>query len=1322
MSAFVDEVLAMSLLGRTRGLSGSLSGLLLVGALVGAVPAAPATAAGAVTVSLAFHDGLSSQYRNARPVLKAHGVNGTFYVASDWMRTFDAHYMRSYELDNLYRDGDEIGGMGRAHQDLTATYDTDPAADTAYKIDQVCGDKQVLSNLGYDPVSFSYPGGAVNPAAEQIVQGCGYTSGRLIGGLGAGGADAEPIPPADPFILRALSSPDPYTLSDLENAVTTAAGDNGGWIPVAIGNVCDQADTGSDYASCMSGGKAIDAGVLSQFLDWVQSPAAPAGTTVRTVRDVMGAAPQPPLPPRPTTVSLTFDDGDASQFPLGANLAAHQDKATFYINTGAVDRGEAASMSWAQIHQLADQGNEIGGHTLDHIDLTDPNTAFAYKWNQTCADRARLYQQGFNPVSFAYPFAAFNSTAESIVAGCGFQSGRTGGTLSENGPIYAESIPPRDPYGFWIEGTTYDGAITLQSLQDDVTAAMNHGGGWVPELFHEICYPNDPSFATCMGGYRVISAQVFEDFLAWLDTQAGNGVSVRTVGDVMNNGGTPPPVVVTSPKAASTVNSIPGTPTQATLSGTAASGGGDVTVKLYSGSYSQGAPAAILTATQTSGSWSVQTDGLADGTYTVQASQQAGGLTGTSPPVTFTIAPDKTAPTVTITTPAASARVGANPVTISGTGGTSTGDNANVRVEVRSAAAPTGADLSDQSVPVAADGTWTTPVTGLADGNYVVVASQGDAAGNTGTAGPRAFTVDGTAPVVTLTAPVDGVRLPAGAVTVAGTAGRATGDAATVRIQVWTAANQSGTPLVDKTATVGTTGTWTTTATGLAGGDYVVKATQTDSAGNTGSAGPRAFTIDNVKPVVTITTPATNTTRVGPGDVALAGSASIGVGDLANVHLVIRSSSSPTSPVLVDQTVPVAALGTWSTTASGLAEGSYTATVTQTDSVGNVGTANRTFIVDLTAPVETITSPVDGSSAYVGTVAVKGTGTRGTGDATTMTLEVHPGTDASAPATSTVNGNVTSTGAWSVNVTGLAAGDWTFVARQSDSAGNVGRSAPVHITLNPTMKVTGVSPSTIGRGATGRTVVLTGSNLPGNVTPTVSGTGVTVSSFSRDSDTQLTMVLAATATATTGNRNVVLASAGQPNVTCTGCLQVTAFPKVNSLTQKALAAGLSDQALTANGTGFTADTQLAISGAGVTSSITAGTATTLALNVSVAPDAPVGARDVVVTNADGGTSTCVGCFTVAAPPTITSVTPATVKRGAAAVTMTVTGTGFENTLKWTVDGTGVTLGAPTFVSPTTYTMTVRAASTATLTAHTLTGTSTATRGTASLLNAITVVP
>jgi peptidoglycan/xylan/chitin deacetylase (PgdA/CDA1 family) len=87
----------------------------------------------------------------------------------------------------------------------------------------------------------------------------------------------------------------------------------------------------------MSSAKPIDDQVLSSFLDWLQSPAAPAGSTVRTVRAVMGSPDQPPLPARPTSVSLTFDDGEASQYGVGAILAAHGVRGTFFVNTGATD-------------------------------------------------------------------------------------------------------------------------------------------------------------------------------------------------------------------------------------------------------------------------------------------------------------------------------------------------------------------------------------------------------------------------------------------------------------------------------------------------------------------------------------------------------------------------------------------------------------------------------------------------------------------------------------------------------------------------------------------------------------------------------------------------------------------------------------------------------------------------------------------------------------------------------------------------------------------------------------------------------------------------
>ena len=616
---------------RRRALSAFLVALVALAITAFQVPTAHA-ATGPVTVSLTFNDGLASQYQFARPVLASHGVNGTFYVATSWMATQDAKYMRSWQLDNLHRDGDEIGGMGKDHKDLTATYNSDPAADLAYKQDQVCGDKQKLTDLGYSPVSFSYPFSANNAAASSVVRGCGYTSGRVVGGLSSTGpAYAEAVPPANPFGLRTLGTPNgPITLAALQAAVTAASTHNGGWVPIAFNAVCDSSDAG--YSTCMAGSKPVDAAVLSQFLDWMAS-GAPAGSTVRTVRSVMGAAASPTLPSRPTAVSVTFDDGDAAQYGVRPVLASHGVKGTFYINSGAIDDHEAGAMTWSQVSDLGSDGNDIGGHTRTHVNMTSTSTSFDSKWREVCDDRARLFAQGFNPVSFAYPEGAFNSAAEGIVKGCGYQSGRTAGALAAAGPRYAESFSPNDPYAFQALGTTYNGPITLQSLQDAVNAVVDHGGGWIPTVFHQICYPGQSSYDACMAAYRPVDVTVLDAFLTWCADNAARGISVRTVRDVLGSGATTPVVSVTSPAGNGTV-----TTSTPTVSGTQ-TGSGSVSLSVWSGKYSSGTPLTTVQATpDANGTWSAQLASLANGSYTVQATQAGSGVTGRSVPTTFTVA------------------------------------------------------------------------------------------------------------------------------------------------------------------------------------------------------------------------------------------------------------------------------------------------------------------------------------------------------------------------------------------------------------------------------------------------------------------------------------------------------------------------------------------------------------------------------------------------------------------------------------------------------------------------------------------------------------
>ena len=89
-----------------------------------------------------------------------------------------------------------------------------------------------------------------------------------------------------------------------------------------------------------------------------------------------------------------------------------------------------------------------------------------------------------------------------MVQSCGFTSGRAAGGIDVAGegpgPVYAETLPPKDPYAL---RTLYDqpdghGAgpnvppLTLAHLEAAVNGASSHGGGWVPLVFHEICDQN----------------------------------------------------------------------------------------------------------------------------------------------------------------------------------------------------------------------------------------------------------------------------------------------------------------------------------------------------------------------------------------------------------------------------------------------------------------------------------------------------------------------------------------------------------------------------------------------------------------------------------------------------------------------------------------------------------------------------------------------------------------------------------------------------------------------------------------------------------------
>ncbi len=69
----------------------------------------------------------------------------------------------------------------------------------------------------------------------------------------------------------------------------------------------------------------------------------------------------------PVVVTIGFDDGTLDQFDARTVLSDHDMNATFFINSGFI--GDADHMSRRQLELLASDGNEIGGHTVDHANI-----------------------------------------------------------------------------------------------------------------------------------------------------------------------------------------------------------------------------------------------------------------------------------------------------------------------------------------------------------------------------------------------------------------------------------------------------------------------------------------------------------------------------------------------------------------------------------------------------------------------------------------------------------------------------------------------------------------------------------------------------------------------------------------------------------------------------------------------------------------------------------------------------------------------------------------------------------------------------------------
>lgn len=213
-----------------------------------------------------------------------------------------------------------------------------------------------------------------------------------------------------------------------------------------------------------------------------------------------------------TVVSLTFDDGDADNYSVRSVLAENNLHATFYVVSGFTNSN--GYMTDNQLRDLYNDGNEIGGHTLSHVKVSEVRGEELKR--EVCQDRSNLVAYGFEVTSFAYPFGHYDDEAEQVVRNCGYSNARG----VSGGP---ETLPPVTSYG--LRSMPYIVSDTrLPKMMRYVTEVENNGGGWVIFVFHHVCDDCDQ---------YAVKLEVFTEFAQWLGEQQSGGLVVKTVGEAM---------------------------------------------------------------------------------------------------------------------------------------------------------------------------------------------------------------------------------------------------------------------------------------------------------------------------------------------------------------------------------------------------------------------------------------------------------------------------------------------------------------------------------------------------------------------------------------------------------------------------------------------------------------------------------------------------------------------------------------------------------------------------------------------------------------------
>lgn len=246
-----------------------------------------------------------------------------------------------------------------------------------------------------------------------------------------------------------------------------------------------------------------DAGQMRAFLEWA----------VQNYEIVSLADGRPRLQSAQLTrplLSITYDDGDLTVFDEA--MPVHREMripAIVFVCPAWADRGVAMhenerrrlSMTWSHLREWVSHGLEIGGHSINHIPLTQASLGRAQWEILTCADRIEQ-ECGCRVRSFAYPWGLYTRQLADWMQGSGRFDSIVTCDECDVFPSHTGNHFGRRPLELGHRPARY--VLRRNSLKDSIRRQLNLGiqaeVSPKPFTLNRFCSESEPKLLAPVGG------------------------------------------------------------------------------------------------------------------------------------------------------------------------------------------------------------------------------------------------------------------------------------------------------------------------------------------------------------------------------------------------------------------------------------------------------------------------------------------------------------------------------------------------------------------------------------------------------------------------------------------------------------------------------------------------------------------------------------------------------------------------------------------------------------------------------------------------------